>query len=188
LLSAVATEKVVILQRHRYTHPDARLYMPYGSTMFSSSSPVATNEKRKYMGHCADDATSLSYLSARYYDGPARLQSWRRGKSIALAIKAPTQSPYRLRYRVGRTMQSTSEAPLLHALDQIDADGRPRGPLDPSASRSPQRRPAPRSRCTTAAHQVDDWLIGACQASSTPSKPIKLAAAQISIIVKILFE
>jgi hypothetical protein len=41
-------------------------YMPYGSTRISSSSPVATNEKRKYIGQYFDPTSSLSYLNARY--------------------------------------------------------------------------------------------------------------------------
>lgn len=42
-------------------------YMPYGSSRIDSK--TTANESRKFIGQYFDDATQLSYLNARYYDG-----------------------------------------------------------------------------------------------------------------------
>ena len=43
-------------------------YYPYGATR-QNVQQTTLNEKRKFIGQYADDATNLSYLNARYYNG-----------------------------------------------------------------------------------------------------------------------
>ena len=44
-------------------------YYPYGETRIDEKARNYTGEKRKYIGEYADDASGLSYLNARYYNG-----------------------------------------------------------------------------------------------------------------------
>lgn len=46
-------------------------YYPYGGSRQNQQTSTNFNEKRKFIGQYADDAVTLSYLNARYYDGNA---------------------------------------------------------------------------------------------------------------------
>ena len=89
-------------------------YYPFGSIRSNDEPSSGFDEKRKYIGQYYDDATALSYLNARYYDG-MRGQFASQDPAVTTLDLSLLSDPHQLNtYAYGRN----------NPLTYRDADGR----------------------------------------------------------------